>query len=55
MFACCIQHCSHICLYRPFDASLDDDCVSKDDHGIPVTMDTIPVLQHSMVNILMVI
>lgn len=37
-------------IFQPFDASFDDH-VSDDDCGIPVTMDTIPVLQHSMVNI----
>lgn len=46
---------SLICLYRPFDAAIDDDCVPNDNHSIPVTMDTIPVLQHSMVNTFMVI
>lgn len=35
--------------FRPFDASLNDDPVSIEDCGIPVTMDDIPVLQHSMV------
>ena len=36
--------------YRPFDASYDYDHVSDDNCAIPVTMDAIPVLQHSMVN-----
>ena len=36
--------------HRPFDTSFDDDHVTNDDCGIPVTTDTIPVLQHSMVN-----
>lgn len=35
-------------IFQPFDAAIDDDCVPNDNRGIPVTMDTIPVLQHSM-------
>ena len=42
--------CDGRCSHRPFDASFDDDRVSNDNCSIPVTMDAIPVLQHSMVN-----